>query len=145
MSKPRPGVQAGKRLFKCKDIKVWQLVEDQHDAHILDQVKTLKRVDKQYRALGKFLEGDGKEFITKKELLLAVKWKFLVGKARPALTALAREGRAQHLPETARCTRDQHDHRRPNGTTNRSERAVVCRLRPRQEDHVPVGIDDLGT
>ena len=85
MSKPRPGVEAGKRLFACQNIEVWQLVDTQHDIHVLDQIKTLKQVDIQYRALGTLLNEQGKEFITKDELLLVVKWKFLVGKARPAL------------------------------------------------------------
>ncbi|KAL3899593.1 MAG: hypothetical protein SGARI_006423 [Bacillariaceae sp.] len=89
MSKPRPGVQAGKRLFDCDDVKVWKRVERQHDADILDQVKTLREVHRQYQDLGDKLQSDDdtnkNSCITKEELLLVVKWKFLVGKPRYAL------------------------------------------------------------
>jgi hypothetical protein len=85
MSKPRPGVEAGKRLFNCNDVKVWQLVEAQEDHLILEHVKSLKDVDQQYRELGGRLKSHSMKCITKEELLLVVKWKFLVGKPRPAL------------------------------------------------------------
>ncbi|KAG7359728.1 hypothetical protein IV203_034826 [Nitzschia inconspicua] len=85
MSKLRPGVDAGKRLFACSDLTVWQSVDELHDEDIVDRVKDLKKVQQQYRALGdQLLRIDGAS-LSKKDLLLVVQWKFLVGKPRQAL------------------------------------------------------------
>jgi hypothetical protein len=86
MSKPRPGVDSGKRLFACTDLQVWQSVDDQHDQHIVPLVKDLKAIQQRYRALGdELMHNNNKTYITKKELLLVVQWKFAVGKPRHAL------------------------------------------------------------
>jgi hypothetical protein len=45
----------------------------------------LKEVGNVYRNLGDTLKGKSKDSITKEELLMVVKWKFLVGKPRHAL------------------------------------------------------------
>jgi hypothetical protein len=88
MSKLRPGVDAGKRLFTCTDLKVWLSVEEQFDRQILERIKDLKDIDQQYHALGEHLSHESKTHITKEELLICVRWKFLVGKPRQALMKL---------------------------------------------------------
>jgi hypothetical protein len=85
MSKLRPGVDAGKRLFTCADLKVWLSVEEKHQQTLLDRIKDLKDIDQRYRSLGELLSQESKTYITQDELLLVVRWKFLVGKPRQAL------------------------------------------------------------
>lgn len=85
MSKPRPGVAAAKRLAKCTDPKLWELVESQY-SEVVPHVKGLKTAQVEYRKLGRlFLYNDSKDCITKEELLKIVAWKFSVGKPRHAL------------------------------------------------------------
>jgi len=85
MSKPRPGVAAGKRLAKCTDTKTWSLVEAQY-GEIVTHIDGLKDIDNEYRSLGRLLsKNKSKAFITKEELFAVVKWKFSVGKPRHAL------------------------------------------------------------
>jgi hypothetical protein len=82
MPKPRPGIEAGKRLSKCADIEVWNLVEAQ-TSDVIAKIDKLKSVEKEYRDLGEKIKS--RTSISKEDLLLVVKWKFLVGKARMAL------------------------------------------------------------
>lgn len=85
MSKPRPGVAAGKRLSKCHDKGVWSLVELQ-TSEIVSHLDGFKEIDNKYRQIGRSLSKDGsKNYITKQELLSVVSWKFSVGKPRHAL------------------------------------------------------------
>ena len=85
MSKPRPGVEAAKRLSKSTDVKLWQLVESQYDTEIIHQINNFNEVDGSYQNLRDRLQDDSKTYITKEELLTVVKWKFMVGKPRHAL------------------------------------------------------------
>jgi hypothetical protein len=85
MSKPRPGVAAGKRLSKCVDKEIWRLVETKY-SEIISHQDGLEEIDSEYRRLGRSLSKGGlKDSISKEELLSVVSWKFSVGKPRHAL------------------------------------------------------------
>ena len=85
MSKPRPGVAAGKRLAKCVDKEIWRMVETKY-SEIISHQDGLEEIDSKYRRLGRaLLKGGLKESISKEELLSIVSWKFSVGKPRHAL------------------------------------------------------------
>lgn len=86
MSKPRPGVEAAKRLSKCADEEIWRLVEKKYPEVVSHLVDGFAEIDSDYRRLGRSLsKGKSKESITKEELLSIVRWKFSVGKPRHAL------------------------------------------------------------
>lgn len=90
MSKPRPGVDAAKRLSKCSDKKIWGLVESKYP-DVVTEISGLKEIDEKYCSLGLFLSKDtSKMSITKEELFKVVDWKFKVGKPRNALMKLLR-------------------------------------------------------
>lgn len=85
MSKPRPGVAAGKRLSKCADKEIWSMVETNY-SEIVSRLEGFKKIDNEYRRLGSSLSKEGaKKCITKEELFSVVSWKFAVGKPRHAL------------------------------------------------------------
>ncbi len=84
MSKPRPGVQAAKRLSKCDDTEIWSLVEKQF-SEVVAHLKGFEEIESEYRRIGRSFEGKSKESITKEDLLAIVRWKFAVGKPRHAL------------------------------------------------------------
>lgn len=85
MSKPRPGVAAGKRLSKCLDEGIWRLVETQY-SETISHLNGFEEIESDYLRLGRSLVNDlSKDSITKEELLSVVSWKFSVGKPRHAL------------------------------------------------------------
>lgn len=84
MSKPRPGVQAAKRLSKCDDKEIWSLVEKQF-SKVVAHLKGFKEIESEYHRIGRSFEDESKESITKEDLLTIVRWKFAVGKPRHAL------------------------------------------------------------
>mmetsp|Transcript_16042 Transcript_16042/g.17957 ORF Transcript_16042/g.17957 Transcript_16042/m.17957 type:complete len:241 (-) Transcript_16042:40-762(-) len=85
MSKPRPGVEAAKRLAKCTDEKIWGLVEVLYP-DIVAEIDGLKEINEEYCSLGRSLSKDSSKMsITKDELFKVVNWKFKVGKPRNAL------------------------------------------------------------
>jgi hypothetical protein len=86
MSKKRPGVKAAERLLQSSDCDLWNRVESQF-FDVLESVTELQEANDDYEALRlKFVDKeDCKAFLTKDELMMVVRWKFSVGKKRPAL------------------------------------------------------------
>ncbi|CAJ1954471.1 unnamed protein product [Cylindrotheca closterium] len=87
MSKKRPGVEASKRLSEVSDCKVWEQVESQFAPLLSLALKEeIRDCNKEYDNLkAKFSADSSKDCISKEELMAIVRWKFSVGKKRPAL------------------------------------------------------------
>ncbi len=85
MSKPRPGVEAAKRLSRCDDTEIWTSVEKQF-SEVVSHLNEFEGIESEYRQIGRSLsKREPKESISKENLLAIVKWKFGVGKPRHAL------------------------------------------------------------